>query len=105
MSQIYAGRYTETTLTIDWSKSRSQYKVLGNGDNALILSTPGAGAHYTLELKQPAGGAAGTVTWPVTVLWSGGTAPTLTVTNSKTDFILFYWNGTNYIGYLIGLNY
>lgn len=105
MVQVYSGRYTIIALAIDWNNSNSQYKLLGNGDNTFTFTNGGSGAEYTLELKQPVGGAAGTVTWPGTVLWEGGVAPTLTVTNSKIDLIEFYYNGTNYIGRVKGLNY
>jgi hypothetical protein len=32
-------------------------------------------------------------TWPSSVRFSGGTAPTLTTTNGKTDYIGFIYNG------------
>ena len=35
------------------------------------------------------------MTWPATVLWSGGTAPTLTATNGKVDVITFVYDETN----------
>lgn len=50
-----------------------------------------------LVLKQPPSGGAGTVgTWGSSdVLWPGGVAPTLTVTNGKTDVVTFIYDGTN----------
>jgi hypothetical protein len=36
-----------------------------------------------------------TVVWPASVLWPGGTGPTLSGA-SATDLISFYFDGTNY---------
>ncbi len=94
MSQFWAGQFTCTT-TLDWNSSNNQYIVLANGVQIFTFANPGTGGIYVLVLKQPAGGAAGTITWPGTVLWSGGVAPTLTVTNGKVDVIEFYYDGTN----------
>lgn len=45
----------------------------------------------TALIKQPASGAAGTITWPANVLWLGGSAPTLTTTNGWTDEVEFVY--------------
>ena len=34
-------------------------------------------------------------TWPGTVKWPAGTAPTLTTTAAGSDICSFYWDGTN----------
>lgn len=52
---------------------------------------------YILKLIQGGSGSY-TVTWPGTVIWSGGTAPTLTTTVSKLDIITLVYDGTNYYG-------
>ena len=39
-----------------------------------------------------------TATWPATVKWPGGTAPTLTTAANAIDIIGFYFDGTNYFG-------
>jgi len=36
--------------------------------------------------------------WPASVLWPGGTDPTITTGASSIDIITFYWNGTNWYG-------
>jgi hypothetical protein len=38
------------------------------------------------------------VTWPATVIWSGGTAPTLTTTVGKVDIVTLVFDGTNFYG-------
>lgn len=47
------------------------------------------------------------ITWPGSVKWAGGTAPTLTTTASKADIIAFITidGGTTYYGFLGGANY
>lgn len=45
-----------------------------------------------------------TLTWPASVKWSGGTAPTLTTTVGKTDIITLYHDGTSFFG-TYSLNY
>ena len=50
---------------------------------------------YGLTLAFTADGTARAVTWPASVKWSGGTAPTLTSTLNKVDiFVLNVWDGT-----------
>lgn len=51
--------------------------------------TPTAGGSFVLVLDQDATGSR-TVTWPASVRWAGGSAPTLTTTASKRDVIHFY---------------
>jgi parallel beta-helix repeat protein len=95
VSQYSSTRYAAST-TINWNNGNVQSLTLANGGNTLTFSNPQSGGRYLIELKQPASGAAGTVTFPSTVKWSGGTAPTLTTTNGQTDIITLYYNGTNY---------
>ena len=45
-----------------------------------------------------------TLTYPASVKWSGGTAPTLTTTVGKTDILTFYHDGTSFFG-TYSLNY
>jgi hypothetical protein len=51
----------------------------------------------TLKLVQDAGGT-NTVTWPATVKWASGTAPTLTAAGDAVDLIALHFDGTNYYG-------
>jgi len=45
-----------------------------------------------------------TLTYPASVKWSGGTAPTLTTAVGKTDILTFYHDGTSFFG-TYSLNY
>jgi hypothetical protein len=61
--------------------------------NAAITSLtfsniPTSGNAYGLTLLFVADGTARAVTWPSSIKWSGGVAPTLTSTNAKTDIFV-----------------
>jgi hypothetical protein len=93
----YASADYNCTTTLDWNNGRNQYMTLANNGQTFTFANPLAGANYTLRLKQPASGAAGTVTWP-TITWIGGAAPTLTTTNGHTDIITLIYSGGVYYG-------
>lgn len=67
----------------------------GGGADTLTLSNPVTGGRYLFELIQPSG-SDGTITWPGTVHFPGGTAPTLTTTDAHVDIVSCYYNGTSY---------
>ncbi|NTW32415.1 MAG: hypothetical protein HGB12_07300 [Bacteroidetes bacterium] len=92
----YASTKYTTTTTLNWANGNVQYIQLANGAQTFTFANPLDGGRYVLILKQPSSGAAGTLTWPGTVMWSGVTAPTLTTTNNKVDIITFVYDGTNY---------
>jgi hypothetical protein len=83
--------------SVDFNGGNVQQVQLVSGANTVTVSNPKSGGRYVLLIKQPAGGAAGTVTWPSTFKWSAGTAPTLTATNNLTDVITLVYNGTNFV--------
>lgn len=94
--QYYSQKFTLTdaaTIALDWVNSNVQYVVLG-GNRTFTFANPMDGARYLIMLQQDATGSR-TVTWPATVLWSGGTAPTLTTTAGKVDIITFVYDATN----------
>jgi hypothetical protein len=67
--------------------------------------TAAAGKSFTLVLAQDATGGR-TVTWPGTVKWAGGTAPTLTAAAGKVDVFTFVCaDGTNWLGFTAGQNF
>lgn len=71
----------------------------------LTFPTAAAGKSFTLVLVQDGTGSR-TVTWPGTVKWSGGTAPTLTTAINKADVFSFLCaDGTNWLGFTSGLNF
>jgi len=80
--------------TIDWNNGNIQYIQLASGANTLSLSNPKSGATYILQVKQPSSGAAGTITYPTSVKYPGGSKPTLTTDNDAIDIITLIYNGT-----------
>ena len=63
---------------------------------AITLSNARAGS-YVVNLKQPAGGSA-TVTWSTTIVWAGGTAPSLTTSANYLDVITLIYDGITWRG-------
>jgi hypothetical protein len=81
-------------ITVDWRAGNFQKTTLATNSTYTFTAPPGP-AHLTLVLLQDATGGR-TVTWPGTVIWSGGTAPTLTTTGNKRDIVRMYYDGTSY---------
>ena len=98
ITSYYSGLKTDTVVagavTVDFDDSNSHYIVLGNGANTITLANPESGANYKIYLKQPASGAAGTVTFSPVPRWPSGVAPTLTVTNAAMDIVYLGYEGT-----------
>lgn len=83
--------------TITWTNGMVE-KITLTDNTTLTFNSPTSGvAEYRLDLIQDGTGSR-TVTWPGTVTWQGGAAPTLTTTAGKTDICLFRWNGSVYFG-------
>src|SRR5436190_3270854 len=81
------------------------HRVTLTANCTFTFPTAAAGKSFTLVLVQDATGSR-TATWPGSVLWPGGTAPTLTTTASKRDVVSFLCaDGTNWLGFTAGQNY
>jgi hypothetical protein len=89
------------TTTVDMSSGNVQNITL-TASTTLTLSSATVGT-YIMKLIQGGSGSY-TVTWPGTVIWSGGTAPTLTTTVGKVDIVTLVFDGTNFYG-TYSLNY
>lgn len=79
------------------------------GDCALTFSNPpatGRVGSLTLEVIQDGTGGH-TVTWPASVTWAGGSAPTLSTAAAAVDVLSFYTRdgGTTWRGFTGGLNF
>jgi hypothetical protein len=88
---------TTSATTINWNDGNVQEKVLNVSATTFTFTNGNAGATYILVIKQSSGGG-GTVTWPGTVTWAGGTAPTMTTTANKFDVYTFIFDGNKYFG-------
>ena len=103
--------YTETTVTANTSTAYTIDNTNGTlqiltltGNCTFTFPTATAGKSFTLFLKQDATGSR-TVTWPASVKWPGGTAPTITATASKADKYVFTADGSSWVGSNAGQNY
>lgn len=91
-----------TSDTINWTVSNKQRSTL-TGNVTFTFTAPGGPCNLVLVLIQDGTGSR-LVTWPASVKWAGGVAPTLTTTAGRVDIVSFYYNGTNYYGQA-ALNY
>lgn len=86
-----------STTNVDWSAGNVESLTLSLSTTTLTFTNAQAGGEYKIILKQDSTGGR-TVTWPSTVKWPDGNAPTLTVNANRTDLISFVYDGTNYLG-------
>ena len=96
------------TLTLNLETSNIFTVSLNAAITTLTISNPpasGSGGSFTLILT--ADGTARAVTWPASIKWAGGTAPTLTSTSGKIDTFAFFSSdgGTTWQGYVGGQNF
>lgn len=87
---------SSTADTIDWTAGNKQ-KITLTGNCTFTFTDPSGPCNLILKLIQDGTGSR-TVTWPATVKWPEGTAPTLSTAASSVDIVSFYWDGTNYYG-------
>jgi len=76
------------------------------GNTTLSFNNPassGLASNLTIIIAQDATGSR-TVTWPASVKWAGGTAPTITTTASAVDILTLFTvdGGTTWYGFLSG---
>jgi len=106
-----AGGITEDAVTLSGTSTTINLATATNfvhdltGNTTYTFSnaaTTGNASAFTLKIIQ--GSTARTITWPASVDWAGGTAPTLTTTNDGVDVFVFYTidGGTTYYGFTAG---
>ena len=84
------------TTTIDWKLGNFFHFQFGAFNETFTFTAPTKAGTFILKLVQDSVGSR-TVTFPATVKFIGGTAPTLTTTaTTGTDIITFYFDGTSY---------
>jgi hypothetical protein len=92
----YDNGNSSTADTIDWGNGNYQKSTLTDNCTFTFTAPDGVGK-FQLKLIQDGTGSR-TVTFPGTVKWESGTAPTLTTDADAIDIIVFYFDGTNYYG-------
>jgi len=85
-----------SSKTIDWTAGNKQ-KITLTDNCAFTFTNPAGPCNVILKVIQDSTGSR-TVSWPASVKWAGGTAPTLTTTANAVDIVSFYYDGTNYYG-------
>lgn len=85
---------SSTADTIAWNAGNIQKSTL-TGNCTYTFTAPSNDGTFMLKLVQDATGSR-TVTWPASVKWPGGTAPTLSTAANAIDIITFMYDGTNY---------
>lgn len=83
--------------TIDWGNGNKFNFTFGAFNETFTFTAPAKPGNFILKLIQDGTGSR-TATWPATVKWPSGTAPTLSTAASSVDICSFYFDGTNYYG-------
>lgn len=113
----FGTNYTEGYVSIGATSTTTLDCALGNNFvltmntniiSLLFTNIPGSTRLYSLNLiVQQSSSGGRTITWPVTVKWAGGVAPTLTGGANKIDVfaLVTYDGGLNWLGFVAGQNY
>lgn len=100
---------SSTSLAIDAASTSGWVKTITMTGNCTFTITGAvSGRVTTLELYLTQDGTGGrTATWPASVKWDGGTAPTLSTTAAAVDCIVLRTvnNGTTWLGNMAGKGY
>jgi len=107
--RTFSANITETPVVANTGTAytvteRTMHDLTLTGNVTFTFPALASGKQFTLWLK-PDGTGSRTITWPSTVRWGGGTAPTITSTAAKTDLIGFICDGTYWLGFVGGQNF
>jgi hypothetical protein len=91
------------TIAVDFNVAENNAVTVA-GNRTFTFANGKSGNLYAIKIKQDATGSR-LITWPATVKWAGGSAPTLTATAAKTDLVVFLFDGTNYLDVAIVKNF
>ena len=83
---------TLSGTAIAWGTNAKYHATISANTTLSFSSNPAVGTTCLLHVTHTAG----TITWPSSVRWPGGVAPTLTT--SRTHIFMFYWDGSRYRG-------
>ena len=97
---------TSNATTVNCETGNSFSHTLTENTTFTFSNPPASGTSYTfsIEIIQDASASGFTVTWPASVDWPAGAAPTLTATASAKDIFVFTTRdgGTNWYGFTAG---
>ncbi|NTW32247.1 MAG: hypothetical protein HGB12_06435, partial [Bacteroidetes bacterium] len=94
---------TPAPANVDWNNSNVQEITL-SANRSFTFTNGKSGGVYILFIKQNGTGN-WSVTWPSNIMWTGGTAPTLTTTANAVDVIKFVYDGNDYYAITTTLNF
>lgn len=83
---------TLSGTAIAWGTNAKWHATVSSNTTFSFSSNPDVGTTCLLHVTHTGG----TITWPSSVRWPGGVAPTLST--SKTHIFMFYWDGSSYRG-------
>lgn len=92
------------TATLDCSTANIHKITMPAGNITIATSNVSTGQSFLVSIQQDGTGSR-TVTWFSSIKWVAATAPTLTTTASRWDIFAFFFDGTNYYGSIVGLNF
>jgi hypothetical protein len=85
-----------SSYTINFNNGQKQRITLTAAPCTLSFTAPTVGVgNFLIKIVQDGGGSK-TITWPATVKWPNGTAPTLSTAAGAIDIVSLYYDGTNY---------
>ena len=107
-NETYAAVTSSTNATtVDCEAGNAFSHTLTENTTFTFSNPPASGTAYSfsIEIIQDASASGFTVTWPTSVDWPSGTAPTLTATASAKDVFVFTTrdSGTTWYGFTAGL--
>jgi hypothetical protein len=89
---------TTSSTSVDWTNGQKCHLGLSS-TTTISFTAPGqTWEKCNLLMKISHVSAGNSITWPSSVKWPGGTAPTLSTGINDVDIISFYFDGTNYYG-------
>lgn len=91
-----------STTTFNVSEGNNASLALNTTIDDFTFSNIAAGQKYTLKITISG---VSEITWNSIVKWAGGTAPTLSSTDTQIDILEFYSDGTNVFGKVFGQNF
>lgn len=89
------------TPTFDWNTGATQAGTL-TANATFAFTAPQTTKRLVLRITQDT--TPRTITWPASVKWAGGVAPTISVGSGAIDVFAFEYDGANYYGQVIALN-
>jgi hypothetical protein len=113
--ELKAKSYNETyaavtssgaSTTVNCETGNAFSHTLTEATTFTFSNPPASGTAYSMsiEIIQDSGASGYAITWPTSVDWPSGTAPTLTATASAKDVFVFYTrdSGTTWYGFTAG---